>query len=99
LAANFKKVPSQVIKARSRQMHLLVNNISLKRNSLWKRWEGDIIVNQSDDKWLQGRNYAYKPIHVMRSGSDQVRLGDRITVTIQDLSNHILIGRCNKYSL
>jgi threonylcarbamoyladenosine tRNA methylthiotransferase CDKAL1 len=99
LAANFKKVPSQVIKARSRQMHLIVNNIGLKRNSLWKGWEGDMIVNQSDDKWLQGRNYAYKPIHVMRSGSDQVRLGDRITVTIQDLSNHILIGRCNKYSL
>jgi threonylcarbamoyladenosine tRNA methylthiotransferase CDKAL1 len=97
-AAKFKKVPSQIIKARTRQMHFIVNSISLKRNSLWKGWEGDIIVDQTDDKLLQGRNYAYKPIHVMRSGSDQVRLGDRIRVTIQDLSSHILIGRLsNKY--
>jgi threonylcarbamoyladenosine tRNA methylthiotransferase CDKAL1 len=100
MAAKFKKIPSQVIKARTRQMHLIVNSISLKRNSLWKGWEGDIIVNQTDDKRLQGRNYAYKPIHVMRSGSDQVRLGDRITVTIQDLSSHMLTGRLsNKYNL
>jgi tRNA A37 methylthiotransferase MiaB len=98
MAAKFKKLPSQIIKARTRQMHLIVNSIGLKRNSLWKGWEGDIIVDQIDDKRLQGRNYAYKPIHVMRSGNDQVRLGDRITVTIQDLSSHMLIGRLsNKY--
>lgn len=99
-AAKLKKISSQVIKARSKQMHLIINNISLKRNSLWKGWEGEIIVNQSDDKWLQGRNYAYKPIHVMRNGSDQVQLGDRITVKIQDFSSHMLVGRLsNKYNV
>jgi threonylcarbamoyladenosine tRNA methylthiotransferase CDKAL1 len=100
MAAKLDKVPSQVIKARSRQMHLIVNDITLKRNLLWKGWEGDIIVNHSDDNRLEGRNYAYKPIHVIRSGKDQVRLGDRITVTIRDISSHMLIGRLsNKYSL
>jgi threonylcarbamoyladenosine tRNA methylthiotransferase CDKAL1 len=99
-AARFEKVRSQVIKARTSQMHVIVNNITLKRNMLWKGWEGEIIVNHSDDNRLEGRNYAYKPIHVLRSGSDQVRLGDRITVTIQDISSHMLIGKLsNKYSL
>ncbi|HYT41998.1 MAG TPA: hypothetical protein VEP90_06610, partial [Methylomirabilota bacterium] len=81
------------IKVRSRQTHLLINNIGLKRNALWKEWEGEIIVDQSDIKGLQGRNYAYKPIHVARSAADQVQLGDRIRVKIQDFSSHILRGR------
>ncbi len=99
MAAKFKKISSQIIKARSREMHMLVNNISLKRNSLWKEWEGEIIVNQSDIKWLQGRNYAYKPIHVLRSGSSQVQLGDKIKVKIQDFSSHMLVGRLsNNYN-
>lgn len=99
VAAKFKKISSQIIKARSREMHMLINNISLKRNSLWKEWEGEIIVNQSDIKWLQGRNYAYKPIHVLRSGSSQVQLGDKIKVKIQDFSSHMLVGRLsNNYN-
>lgn len=99
IAANFKKISSQTIKARSKQMHMLINNICLRRNSLWKEWEGEIIVNQSDIKWLKGRNYAYKPIHVMRSERSQVRLGDRIRVKIQDFSSHMLTGRLiNNYN-
>ena len=93
IAARFKKINSQEIKVRSRQTHLLMNNIGLKRNALWKEWEGEIIVDQSDTKGLQGRNYAYKPIHVARSAADQVQLGDRIRVKIQDFSSHILKGR------
>jgi threonylcarbamoyladenosine tRNA methylthiotransferase CDKAL1 len=93
VAARFKKMSSQEIKVRSRQTHLLINSIGLKRNALWKEWEGEIIVDQSDNIGLQGRNYAYKPIHVARSAGDQVQLGDRIRVKIQDFSSHILRGR------
>jgi threonylcarbamoyladenosine tRNA methylthiotransferase CDKAL1 len=93
VAARFKKISSQMVKVRSRQMHLLINNIGLKRNALWKEWEGEIIVDQSDTKGLQGRNYAYKPIHVARSAGDQVQLGDRIRVKIQEFSSHILRAR------
>jgi threonylcarbamoyladenosine tRNA methylthiotransferase CDKAL1 len=93
VAAKYKKISSQMIKVRSKQMHLLVNNIGLKRNALWKDWEGEIIVDQSDTKGLRGRNYAYKPIHVARSADKQVQLGDRIRVKIQEFSSHILRGR------
>jgi threonylcarbamoyladenosine tRNA methylthiotransferase CDKAL1 len=99
IAANFRKISSQIVKARSKQMHILVNNICLKRNSLWKEWEGEIIVNQSDIKWLQGRNYAYKPIHFTRSEGSPVKLGDRIRVKIEDFSSHMLTGRSiNNYN-
>jgi threonylcarbamoyladenosine tRNA methylthiotransferase CDKAL1 len=91
-AAKFKKLSSQIIKARSKQMHLLINNIALKRNAFWKGWEGEIIVDQIDIRWLQGRNYAYKPIHVPRSPGCQIQLGDRIRVKIHEFSSHMLIG-------
>lgn len=95
IAEKFKKINSQIVKARSRQMHTLVNDISLKRNSSWKEWEGEVIVNKSDVRWLQGRNYAYKPIHTIRPENSQIRLGDRIRVIIQGFSSHMLIGRLN----
>lgn len=93
VASKSKKMSSQEIKVRSKQMHLLVNNIGLKRNALWKEWEGQIIVDQSDTNSLQGRNYAYKPIHVSRAPDKQVQLGDKIRVKIQEFSSHILRGR------
>jgi len=93
LAARFKKLSSQLIKVRSSQMHLLINDIGLKRNSLWKEWEGEIIVDQSDTSGLQGRNYAYKPIHVPSTAGEQVQLGDRIRVKVQEFSSHLLRGR------
>jgi tRNA A37 methylthiotransferase MiaB len=74
-------------------MHLLANNIGLKRNALWKEWEGEIIVDQSDSEGLQGRNYAYKPIHLPRAAGKQVQLGERIRVKIQEFSSHILRGK------
>lgn len=92
VAAKSKKISSQMIKVRSQQMHLLVNNIGLKRNALWKEWEGEIIVDQSDSNGLQGRNYAYKPIHLPRAAGNQVQLGERIRVKIQEFSSHILRG-------
>ena len=93
VAAKSKKVTSQMIKVRSKQMHLLVNNIGLKRNALWKEWEGEIIVDRSDSEGLQGRNYAYKPIHLPRAAGKQVQLGERIRVKIQEFSSHILRGK------
>ena len=82
-----------MIKVRSKQMHLLVNNIGLKRNALWKEWKGEIIVDGSDSEGLQGRNYAYKPIHLPRAAGKQVQLGERIRVKIQEFSSHILRGK------
>ncbi|HET7149537.1 MAG TPA: tRNA (N(6)-L-threonylcarbamoyladenosine(37)-C(2))-methylthiotransferase [Candidatus Nitrosopolaris sp.] len=91
-AAKFKKLSSQIIKVRSKQMHLLSNNIALKRNALWKGWEGEIIIDQSNSRWLRGRNYAYKPVHIARSPGCQIQLGDRTRVKVQEFSSHMLIG-------
>jgi len=82
-----KRVSSQVAKDRSERLHLLIKKVSKKRNSLWKNWQGEIVVDEIE-KVVQGRNYAYKPVVV--SNADQAKLGDRIRVKVYDFSSFSL---------
>lgn len=91
-AVRFKKVDTYTKKCRSKQLHLLVNEIALKRNIVWKNWEGSMIIDGSDENWVYGRNYAYKPIHVMRPRGKNFRVGDNLLVRIQEFTSHYLKG-------
>jgi len=92
VAATFKKEDTRTTKYRSKQLHRLVNEIALKRNFMWKAWEGIMIIDGSDGDWLYGRNYAYKPIHLMGPQGRKFRLGDKVSVRIQEFTNHYLKG-------
>jgi tRNA A37 methylthiotransferase MiaB len=91
-AATFKKEDTRTTKYRSKQLHRLVNEIALKRNFIWKAWEGIMIIDGSDGDWLYGRNYAYKPIHVMGPRGRNFRVGDKVSVRIQEFTSHYLKG-------
>lgn len=91
-AAAFKKEDTRTTKSRSEQLHRLVNEIALKRNFVWKAWEGIMIIDGSDGDWLYGRNYAYKPIHVMGPRGRNFRVGDKVSVRIQEFTSHYLKG-------
>jgi len=91
-AARFKKVDTHTKKCRSKQLHLIVNEIALKRNSRWKDWEGSMIIDGSNANWLYGRNYAYRPIHVLRPRGKNFRVGDKGLVKIQEFTGHYLKG-------
>lgn len=82
-----KRVSSQVAKDRSERLHLLAKKVAKKRNSLWKDWQGEIIVDEIG-KVVQGRNNAYKSVVV--STTDQVQLGDRMRVKVYDFSSFSL---------
>lgn len=91
------KVSSQVSKERSEYLHTLTRRIAKKRNSLWREWQGEIVIDETG-KVMQGRNYAYKPVVISSSTSSstaniadrQILLGDLVNVKIFDFSNFSL---------
>lgn len=91
------KVSSQVSKERSEYLHTLTRKIAKKRNSLWREWQGEIVIDETG-KVMQGRNYAYKPVVLSSSTSSstaniadrQILLGDMVNVKIFDFSNFSL---------
>jgi tRNA A37 methylthiotransferase MiaB len=91
-AAKSKKIGSEIIKQRTKKMHNLSNEIGLKRNENWLKWEGAIIVDCQDNEGLQGRNYAYKPVHIRSYEHETVTLGDKINVRIDGVTSHTLTG-------
>jgi threonylcarbamoyladenosine tRNA methylthiotransferase CDKAL1 len=87
------KVSSQVSKERSEYLHTLTRRIAKKRNSLWREWQGEIVIDEIG-KVIQGRNYAYKPVVITSSPTNaadrQILLGDMMSVKIFDFSNFSL---------
>lgn len=92
------KVNSQVSKERSEYLHDLTRRIAKKRNSIWREWQGEIVIDETG-KVMQGRNYAYKPVVISSSTSSstanaaadrQILLGDIVNVKIFDFSNFSL---------
>ena len=65
------KVSSQVSKERSEYLHALTRRIAKKRNSIWRDWQGEIVIDEIG-KVRQGRNYAYKPVVISSSTTTQL---------------------------
>jgi threonylcarbamoyladenosine tRNA methylthiotransferase CDKAL1 len=82
------RVKSQVSKERSERLYALTTTIAKKRNSLWKYWEGNIVIDEIGEL-PQGRNYAYKPV-VISTSDRQLLLGESVHVRIHDFSSFSL---------
>jgi len=100
-AALLKQINSAKIKERTEKLHLLIKEISQIRNSLWKGWRGEIIIDEITSTGLQGRNYAYKPVFMPFSGFGSLNeepcqpsqlLGTRVQTLIQGYSCYSLQG-------
>ena len=88
------KVSSQVSKERSEYLHNLTRRIARQRNSRWREWQGEIVIDEIG-KVMQGRNYAYKPVVITPSTANaaadrQTLLGDMMSVKIFDFSHFSL---------
>ena len=100
-AATEKKVPSHITKNRTRHLDKVLKEISCARNSSWVGWTGDIIIDEIAENYIQGRNYAYKPIMVTASNMSRVRgdvisLGSKVNVKVIDFSRYALRGNFNR---
>ena len=72
-------VPFQEIKRRSSFVAKLAREVAFERNQRWVGWTGEIFVDEVgkiSKSWV-GRNFAYKPIVVVREYSLKVFMEDR----------------------
>jgi threonylcarbamoyladenosine tRNA methylthiotransferase CDKAL1 len=97
-AATLKQLKSDIVKRRTDRLHLVVKEISKKRNSMWIGWKGKVIVDEVYDNSMVGRNYAYKSVvispHVVHQSKSSVygqySLGTEIKAKIYDCSEYSL---------
>ena len=91
ILSELREITRDVLAERIRKLTNLCDNISYERNRECLDWKGEIIVTEEGEKpgqWV-GRNFAYKPVVINRSGN---MLGKRIKIKVVDASPHILSG-------
>jgi MiaB-like tRNA modifying enzyme len=87
-----KRNKSEVLKDRSRRLHQIADKVSAERNSVWKHWEGSVLVDELEPV-VQGRNYAYKSVMLSSDRSaDRILLGEKLRVKINNFSKYSLKG-------
>lgn len=87
-ASRMEKLPTQIVKERSRVLTELAGSIALERNREWIGWEGEILIDEEGWKGnLIGRNYAYKPVAVSRG-----KIGETVKVKIVEAARYYLKG-------
>ena len=86
-----KQINTTVVKKRTKQLHHLIDMTSRKRNSIWSKWYGEILIDEKRGNKVQGRNYAYKPVVV----TGNLNIGTHAFVYISGYTNHVLEGTIN----
>jgi MiaB/RimO family radical SAM methylthiotransferase len=94
-ASSEKKIASHITKKRTQRLDKIVKDISLARNSRWIGWTGDVIIDEIAENYIQGRNYAYKPIVLdtgahSRSYPGVLSLGLKVKATVVNCSKYAL---------
>lgn len=96
-ASKFTRVDTSIVKARTKKLHEVIKRVTYSRNLYWKGWEGEIIIDEVNDRFIQGRNYAYKPV-VLDEILPEIKIernqlvGKSLTVKIKEVSNFCLKG-------
>ncbi len=91
-AARMKKIPTEVVKERTKILAEILKEIYLERNKGWLGLSDSVIVdefNQAKNSFI-GRNYAYKPIVI--KNSENIELGQIANVKIINYTSTYLIG-------
>jgi len=89
-ASKMKKLPTGIVKERSRTLSRLATDIAIRRNMSWIGWIGNAIIDEKGKaETVMGRNYTYKPI-VIDGGADLI--GKVVKVKIVNATSTHLRG-------
>ena len=93
LASEMKQVNGSEIKRRSKLMTETFNSISSNKNKKWINWQGEILIDEFNEKNKSfiGRNYAYKPV-IVNAEKSNLKLGDFVRVKITKTSSYDLFA-------
>ncbi|HLE07583.1 MAG TPA: tRNA (N(6)-L-threonylcarbamoyladenosine(37)-C(2))-methylthiotransferase [archaeon] len=91
-AAKMKKVPTEIVKDRTRAATELCDRISAEKNKAWIRWSGEILVSEKGKSAGQfiGRNFAYRPVLIE---IEKNLLGEFVDAKISGVENKHLVGK------
>lgn len=88
-AAEFNQLDVAEVKRRSKIVAEMADRFSYQSNKKWIGWKGKVLFDEKTGEGVKGRNFAYKPVYV----NDDVKVGQKAVVEIDQVSNHCLIGR------
>jgi len=88
-AAKMTQLNVSEVKRRSKVVYELAKNIINERNVEWIGWRGEVLLDESSDGVIKGRNFAYKPVVV----DEDVKLGQKIKVEIIKATPYGLYGK------
>jgi len=86
-AEKMKQLPREIINERCKKFTELIRTIQLEKNKKWVGVEGEVLIDEINDKKIVGRNFAYKPI-ILNKG----KLGDFKRIKIKSASSTSLFG-------
>ncbi len=89
LAAKMEKIDPEIMNERSKLLHEIAKKISLENNQAWVGWEGEVIIDEEGEGFVEGRNFAYKPIII----KEKINLGSIANAKIIDAKPNFLIGK------
>ncbi|MFZ0554853.1 MAG: tRNA (N(6)-L-threonylcarbamoyladenosine(37)-C(2))-methylthiotransferase [Nitrososphaeraceae archaeon] len=86
------RLATELAKDRSTRLHQLAAEVTRERNRQWVGWRGGIVIDEIGQNFVQGRNYAYKPIFIRKGELDigSPRLGDLIMAHVKKYSSRAL---------
>ena len=81
----------KVVIERSKTLHRIVDEISLKNNRNWINWFGKVLIDKEVREAVVGRNFAYKPVVIKK----QFPIGTILNIKVIGATSSCLIGEPN----
>ena len=82
VASKLTKLDTNEVINRTKRLHVVIKKICRRRNEFWRDWEGKVVIDEITDTFIQGRNYAYKPVIIEKVSIDQKLKKNRLLGTI-----------------
>ena len=79
----------QIMKTRSKKLHIIARDIALQNNSRWIGWCGKVLIDEEVRGAVVGRNFAYKPI-IMKK---QIPIGSVLDIKVVNATYACLVGK------
>jgi threonylcarbamoyladenosine tRNA methylthiotransferase CDKAL1 len=97
VASKYPRLSTKIVKERSTRLHQIIKKTSMRRNSIWYGWNGNILIDELlDNGKIEGRNYAYRPIIIdlskVKKFDPKWLLGQYLSVKVVEISNYSLLG-------
>ena len=79
----------QIMKTRSKKLHIIARDIALQNNSRWIGWCGKVLIDEEVRGAVVGRNFAYRPVLIKK----KIPLGKVLDIKVVNATFACLVGK------